>query len=228
MGFTGEYLTTSRVIFENRADAGSKLAAGLAEYAKQKVVVLAIPNGGVPLAIQVASALRSELDVIICRKLSLPMNQEGGLGAVADDGTAIINEDIIKNDGISAEQIEHEMGHIKTNIRERSLLYKASAVSPRLTGKTAIIVDDGLASGITMSVAVQAVRHRGPRQVVAAVPVSSLTGYNRVSSVADNIFTFAVAKMKEFYLADFFKNWRDISDQEAVHYLEQWRRRQMF
>lgn len=228
MGFAGEYLTVPRVIFENRADAGHKLAAGLTEYSKQKVVVLAIPNGGVPLAIQVADSLNSELDVIVCRKLSLPMNQEGGLGAVADDGTAIINEDIIKNDGISAAQIEHEMNQVKTNIRERSLLYKGSALSPRMTGKIAIIVDDGLASGITMSVAVQAVRHRGPKKVVVAVPVASLTGYNRVNNVADSIFIFAVAKMKEFYLADFFKNWRDVSDQEVVHYLEQWRRRQMF
>jgi putative phosphoribosyl transferase len=228
MGFTNEYLTASRVIFENRADAGSKLAAGLAEFTNQKVVVLAIPNGGVPLAIQVASTLNSELDVIVCRKLSLPMNQEGGLGAVADDGTAIINEDMIKNDGISAEQIEHEMDQVKTNIRERSLLYKGSALSPRLTGKIAIIVDDGLASGITMSVAVQAVRHRGPKKVVVAVPVASLTGYNRVNIVADSIFTFAVAKVKEFYLADFYKNWRDVSDQEVVHYLEQWHRRRRY
>ena len=227
MAFTAENLTEARILFENRAAAGSKLAAGLADYTNQKVVVLAIPNGGVPMAIQVALHLQAELDVIVCRKLSLPMNPEGGLGAVADDGTTVINSDVIKNDGIISEQIEHEMDLVKANIRERSLLYKGAAPAPRLTGKTAIIVDDGLASGITMSVAVEAVRHRGPKQIIVAVPLASSTGYKRVSKVADRIVTCAIAQMNQFYLADFYKNWRDISDNEVVLYLSQWRRRQM-
>jgi putative phosphoribosyl transferase len=227
MGFSSEFLTESQVLFENRAEAGSKLASGLAEYANQKVVVLAIPNGGVPLAIQVAEFLNAELDIIVCRKLSLPMNQEGGLGAVADDGTSVINENVIKNDGILPEQIEYEMNQVKANIRERSILYKGTIVSPRLTGKTAIIVDDGLASGITMSVAVEAIRHRGPRQIIVAVPLASATGYQRVNKLSNRVVTCAVAQMSQFYLADFYKNWRDISDQEVVHYLEQWRRRRM-
>jgi putative phosphoribosyl transferase len=227
MGFSTEYLKEARVLFENRAGAGNKLAAGLAEYIDLKTVVLAIPNGGVPMAIQVADSLNAGLDVIVCRKLSLPMNEEGGLGAVADDGTAVINEDVIKNDGINAAQIEHEMDLVKANVRERSLLYKGSEPAPRLTGKVAIIVDDGLASGITMSVAVEAVRHRGVKQVVVAVPVASATGFNRVSKLADRVVCCAVAQMSRFYLADFFKNWRDLSDKEVVLYLEQWRRRQV-
>jgi putative phosphoribosyl transferase len=225
MGYQGQYLTSARLLFENRNAAGAKLAAELSEYTDKKVVILAIPNGGVPLAVQVANSLKAELDIIICRKLSVPTNPEGGLGAVADDGTAVINEDVIKNDGITPAQIEYEMNLVKSNIRERSLLYKGGQPSAALTGKIAIIVDDGLASGITMCVAVEAVKHRRPKQVVVAVPLASATGYNRVEKVADRVVACAVAQMRQFFLADFYKTWRDISDQEVVHTLEHWRQR---
>jgi predicted phosphoribosyltransferase len=220
-----EQLTASKILFENRSDAGHKLAAELEDYFNQKTVVLAIPNGGVPIAMEIADALHAELDIIVCRKLALPMVPEGGLGAVADDGTTVINEEAIIRDRITAEQIEHEAAEVKANVRQRSLKYKGENPAPRLTGKTAIIVDDGLASGITMKVAVEAVRHRLPRSVIVAVPLASGTGYNRVSKVADKVVTCAVATMPRFYLADFYRNWRDISDNEVLHSLEQWRKR---
>ena len=191
-------------------------------------MVLAIPNGGVPLAIEVAKALNAELDVIICRKLALPMNPEGGLGAVADDGTTVINEDVAARDGITAEQIEYEVAQIKANIKQRVLKYRGGSLSARLTGKTAIIVDDGLASGITMAVAVESVRHRRPREIVAAIPLASATGFKRASSAANRVVTCAIASQPRFYLADFYRNWRDISDEEVVHALEQWRKRNTF
>jgi len=188
-------------------------------------VVLAIPNGGVALAIEVANALNADLDIVVCRKLALPMNPEGGLGAVAEDGTFILNEDVIQRDGISPEQIEYEINQVKASIKKRHRLYKGEGLPPRLTGKTAIIVDDGLASGITMTVAVGAVRHRYPEKVIVAVPVASTTGFNRAAKVADRVVACAVASMTQFYLADFFRNWRDITDNETVHSLDQWRKR---
>ena len=177
-----------------------------------------------PLAIEVAKALKAELDVIICRKLALPMNPEGGLGAVADDGTTVINQDVAVRDGISAEQIEYEVAQIKANIKQRTLKYRGESIPPRLTGKTAIIVDDGLASGITMAVAVESVRHRHPRQIVVAVPLASATGFKRASSAANRVVTCAVSSQPKFYLADFYRHWRDISDDEVVRALEQWRK----
>lgn len=215
-------------MFENRAEAGRKLAAELAGYASQPCVILAIPNGGVTLAIEVARALKADLDVIICRKLALPMNPEGGLGAVADDGTAVINQDVAARDGITPEQIEYEVGEIKANIKQRVLKYRGESLPARLTGKTAIIVDDGLASGITMSVAIESVRHRRPREIVAAVPLASATGFKRASSAANRVVTCAISSQTRFYLADFYRNWRDISDEEVVRVLEQWRQRDSF
>src|SRR5271157_4647284 len=172
-----ESLTASKILFENRSDAGRKLAAELGDYLNKKVVVLAIPNGGVPLAMEIAEAFKADLDILVCRKLALPMNPEGGLGAVAGDGTYILNEDVVQKDGISRAQIEYESAQLKANVKQRSLRYKGESISPTLTGKIAILVDDGLASGITMAVAVESTRHRRPQEIVVAVPVSSARGY---------------------------------------------------
>lgn len=223
-----EQLAASRILFENRLDAGRKLAAELTVFANRKTVILAIPNGGLPIAMEVAYCLNADLDVIICRKFALPMNPEGGLGAVADDGTSILNKDVIQRDGISQEQLEYETNQVKASIKERRLRYRGEHLPRRLTGKTAIIIDDGLASGITMTVAVESTKHRYPEEIIVAVPVASATGYNRVKSVASKIVTCAIANMPRFYLADFYRNWRDISDDEVVHSLDIWRKRHSF
>jgi putative phosphoribosyl transferase len=173
---------------------------------------------------EVADSLHADFDFIVCRKIALPMNPEGGLGAVADDGTSILNEDVIKKDCISNDQIEYEVDQVKQNIKQRSLRYRGGRPPARLTGKVAIIVDDGLASGITMTVAVEAIKHRRPKEIVVAIPVSSATGFKRVSSLA-RVFTCAIANMPKYYLADFYRNWRDISDDEVMHSLELWRQR---
>lgn len=173
---------------------------------------------------EVAAALKASLDVIICRKLASPLNPEGGLGAVAEDGTVIFNQDVVLKDGLSRDQIEYETQKVKAAIKQRRLRYKGNEIAGSLNGKIAVIVDDGLASGITMTVAVESVKHRRPRDIVIAVPVASRTGYDRASK-ASRVVTCAIASMPRFYLADFYRNWRDISDDEACHALDQWRRR---
>ena len=177
------------------------------------------------MAIEVARALKADLEVIVVRKLSLPLNPEGGLGAVADDGTSILNEDIVLRDGLSREQVEYETAQARASVKTRSLKYRGDSPRPRLFGKTAVIVDDGLASGITMTVAVESTRHRRPEEIIAAVPVASATGYNRVQKAAGQVVACAVATMPRFYLADFYRHWQDIGDEAIVHTLEQWRRR---
>jgi putative phosphoribosyl transferase len=179
----------------------------------------------VPIAIEVAGALKADLEVIVVRKLSLPLNPEGGLGAVADDGTSVLNEDVAQHDGLSSEQIDYETAKIKANVRQRSLKYMGDQPRSRLNGKTAILIDDGLASGITMEVAVKSVRHRRPQEIVVAVPVASATGYQRAARIADKVVTIAVANMSRFFLADYYRHWQDIADDAVVHYLEQWRRK---
>ena len=116
--------------------------------------MLAIPNGGVPVALEVASALNADLDLVISRKIPMPLSPEAGFGAIADDGTIILNEEAVRRIGLSRQQIEHEASKVRAEIKQRSILYKGDRPLVRVSGRIVIIVDDGLASGITMMTAV--------------------------------------------------------------------------
>ena len=220
------YSARPQVVFENRHDAGRQLAAKLGEYRDQSVVVLAIPNSGVPVALEVAAALRAEFDLVICRKVPLLLNPEGSLGAAADDGTVILNEEAVKRIGLSRQKLEDEINKVRSEIKQRSLLYKGDRPIIRVGGKTVIIIDDGLASGFTMMTAVESVRHRRPREVIVAVPVASAIAVKQVERVADRVITCVTGFMPEFYVSDFYRYWHDLSDDDVVHYLNQWRVRQ--
>ena len=220
------YLGASQTIFENRHDAGRRLAAELSGYSGQLVVVLAIPNGGVPVALEVARALKADLDLIISRKISISLNPEGGIGVVADDGTVILNEEAVRRIGLSRQQLEQDINRIRADIKQRSLLYKGDQPLVRINGKTAIIIDDGLASGFTMMAAVESVRHRRPKEVVVAVPVASAMAVKRVEKVADKVVTCYTGFMPKFYVSDFYRYWYDLSDDDVVRYLKEWRMQQ--
>ena len=217
---------TSRIIFENRHDAGRRLAAELRGYSGQLVVVLAIPNGGVPVALEVTRALKADLDLIISRKISISLNPEGGIGVVADDGTVILNEEAVRRIGLNRQQIEYEASKVRAEIKQRSLLYKGDRPPVRINGKTAIIIDDGLASGFTMMAAVESVRHRRPKEVVVAVPVASAMAVKRVEKVADKVVTCYTGFMPKLYVSDFYRYWYDLSDDDVVRYLKEWRMQQ--
>ena len=219
------HLPTARPIFENRYDAGRKLAEKLTEYANQSVVVLAIPNGGVAVALGVALALGADLDLVISRKIPLPLSPEGGFGAVTDDGTIILDEEVVKKAGLSQPQINYQVSQVRANIRKRSLLYHRDRPPVVISGRTVIIVDDGLASGYTMRAAVESVRHRKPKKIIAAVPVGPEAVVKELEKVADRVVTCAVGSMPKFYVADFYRYWHDISDDEVLHCLKEWRMR---
>jgi len=210
-------------VFENRHDAGRQLAARLRKYNRQPVVVLAIPNGGVPVALEVASALKAELDLIICRKVPMLFNPEGSLGAAVDDGTVILNEEAVKKTGLSRQKLEDDINRIRADIKQRSLLYKGDRPIIRVGGKTVIVIDDGLASGFTMMAAVESIRHRGPKEIVVAVPVAPAVAVKRVEKVADKVVTCTTSLALKFYIADFYRYWYDVSDKDVVRYLKEWR-----
>ena len=217
------YSAGARAIFETRHDAGRQLAAKLSEYSKQSVVVLALPNGGVPVALEVANVLKADLDLIVCRKIPMLLNPEGSLGAATDDGTVILNEEAVKRTGLSRQQLEHDIGRIRADIKQRSLLYKGNRPIVRVGGKTVILIDDGLASGFTMMAAVESVRHRRPKEIVVAVPVAPAVAVKRLERVADKVVTCTTSFAPKFYISDFYRYWYDVSDNDVVRYLNQWR-----
>ena len=218
-------LDTAEPIFENRYDAGRQLAEGLAEYAGKSVVVLGIPNGGVAVALSVALALDADLDLVISRKIPLPLSPEGGFGSITDDGTTILNEEVVKSAGLSQQQINYQVSRVRVDIRDRSLLYHRDRPPIAISGRTVIIVDDGLASGYTVRAAVASVRHRNPGRVMAAVPVGPEAVVKELEGVADKVVTCAVGTMPRFYVSDFYRHWHEISDSEVLHCLKEWRMR---
>jgi putative phosphoribosyl transferase len=217
----------SQVIFDNRHDAGRQLAAKLGEYGDRSVVVLAIPNGGVPVALEVAAALNADFGLVIARKIPTPLNPEAGFGAIADDGTIILNEEATRGLGLGRQQIEYEAGKVRAEIKQRSLLYRGDRPLVRVSGRTVVIIDDGLASGITMTAAVESVRHRRPKEIVVAVPCASAMAVNQLEKVADRVITCDTGFMPRFYVSDYYRQWYDLSDEEVVRYLNNWRTRHL-
>ncbi|MFC2066300.1 phosphoribosyltransferase [Chloroflexota bacterium] len=210
-------------IFENRYDAGRQLADKLAEYKNQPVVVMAIPNGGVAVALGVALALEVELDLVISRKIPLPLSPEGGFGAVTDDGTIILNEEAVNKASLSPQQINYQVSKVRADIRQRSLLHHRDRPPAVVNDRIVIIIDDGLASGYTMRAAVESVRHRRPKEIIVAVPVGPAAVVKELEKVADQVITCAVGHMPKFYLSDFYRYWHETSDDEAIQCLREWR-----
>ena len=214
--------TRQEPIFENRYDAGRQLATRLAEYKNQSAVVLAIPNGGVLVGLGVALALNADFNVIISRKIPLPLSPEGGFGAVTDDGTTILNEDMVRRFNLSQQQINYQVSRVRADIRQRSLLYHGKKPPSLVKGRTVLIVDDGLASGYTMMAAVESVRYRQPNEIIVAVPVASAAALPKVEKVANRVVSCVAGFDPEFYVSDFYRYWHDPSDKEVLQCFKEW------
>jgi putative phosphoribosyl transferase len=212
-------------IFDNRYDAGRKLAEKLGEYADKEAVVLGIPNGGMAVALGVAIAVGADFDLIISRKIPLPLSPEGGFGSVTDDGTIILGEDIVKSAGLTQQQIDYQVAQVRSSIRQRSLLYHKDRPPLSVTGRTVIVVDDGLASGYTMRAAIESLRHRKPGKIIAAVPVGPAHVVNNIQKVADRLVTCVIGTERVFYVSDYYRYWQDITDNEVLNCLKEWRLR---
>lgn len=177
-----------RTTFRDRVDAGRRLAARLARYAgRDDVIVLALPRGGVPVGYEVARSLNVALDVFVVRKLGIPWHEELAMGALASGGVRLLNDDIIEAAGIQPVEINEVTRREQAELERRELQYRGDRKFPDLTGKTVILVDDGLATGSTMRVAVTALRKEGPTRIVVAVPVAAIETCAAFRDVADEI-----------------------------------------
>lgn len=219
------HLKSTNPIFENRYDAGKKLAEKLLEYKQQPVVVLAIPNGGIPVAHHVALELNANMDLIISRKIPIPLAPEGGFGAVTDDGTVILNPDVLKRINLNESQINYQVSRVRNDIQQRSIIYRSSRPVSVLASKIAIVVDDGLASGYTMMAAIESVRRKKPKVVIAAVPVASALAIKQVEKVADRVITVATDYSPRFYVSDYYRYWNVLNDREGLDCYNEWHRR---
>jgi predicted phosphoribosyltransferase len=214
-----------RPFFRDRADAGDRLAECLTSYQGGDVVVLAIPRGGVPVAVRVADRLGAPLDVVVPRKIQIPYNPEAGYGAVTEDGTIILNEPLVARLGLTEEQIQRQAEEVRHEVARRSAIYRSKFAVPSIERKTAIIIDDGLASGFTMAAAIKSTRQRGAARIVVAVPVASAAAYKLVEALADEVLSLVIAYTYGFAVASYYYRWYDLTDQEVIQYLEDWQAR---
>jgi putative phosphoribosyl transferase len=178
----------ARPLFRDRTEAGRILAGELAGYAgRSDVVVLALPRGGVPVAYQVARALGAPLDVFLVRKLGLPGHEELAMGAIASGGIRLINEDVVDAYRVSDAQIAAVTATEQRELERRERLYRDNRPLPSLRDRTVILVDDGLATGATMRVAVLALRHQSPARIVVAVPVAAAEICDDFQAIVDDV-----------------------------------------
>lgn len=158
----------------NRREAGTVLADVLRNYhGKDNVIVLALPRGGVPVAYEVATTLQVPLDVYIVRKLGVPGHHELAMGAVAQGGEIIFNQEIIKMYDITQSEIEAVIESENAELMRRETAYRGNRAFPSLNNKIVILIDDGIATGATMKAAILAIRRQKPMQIIAAVPVAA-------------------------------------------------------
>jgi predicted phosphoribosyltransferase len=160
-------------LFHDRREAGRRLAGQLAEYAgRSDVVVVALPRGGVPVGYEVAEALGAPLDVFVVRKVGFPGREELAIGAVASGGVRVINDEIVREFGLAEEALAQAVDRAVAEVAEREAALRGGRRAESLEGRTAIVVDDGLATGMTMRAALVALRERGVGELVVAVPVA--------------------------------------------------------
>jgi len=215
-------LRNKRHVFKDRLHAGELLAKKLKKYAiKNGVHILAIPAGGVPVGYALARGLNRPLDVIIVRKVQIPWNTEAGFGAISWDGTVILNMPIVRRLGLSAEVIDRSISLAQKNILDRLKKFRGDRPFPKLKGKTALIVDDGLASGFTMLAAVKSVRKYKPKRIVVAVPTASSSAVELIGLNVDELVCLNVRNTPIFAVADAYRRWHDLSDVEAMDFLSQ-------
>jgi predicted phosphoribosyltransferase len=173
--------------FSDRVDAGRQLAAALAHHRGTGALVLGLPRGGVPVAAQVAAALDAELDVLVVRKLGVPGHEELAMGAVAGGGLRVLNDDVLSRVRLPPGVVEAATARASAVVAERERDYRGDRPPPDLAGRPVVLVDDGLATGATMRVAVQAVSGVGASPVVAAVPVAPPPACQALRALADEV-----------------------------------------
>jgi predicted phosphoribosyltransferase len=182
--------------FHNRTEAGRMLAQKLTQYLNQKdLIVLALPRGGVPVAFAVAQALNAPLDVCIVRKLGVPGQKELAMGAIASGGVAVLNFDVINTLGINKEIIEVVALEELQELQRRDRNYRGDAPPINIKNRTVILIDDGIATGSTMRVAIALIKKQEPKKLIVAVPVAPLSTYEDLQLEVDEIVCLQIPEI---------------------------------
>jgi predicted phosphoribosyltransferase len=208
--------------FEDRRDAGRQLAAALLRFKKADPVILALPRGGVPVAFEVARALDAPLDVLLVRKIGAPGHEELALGAVVDGlhPQTVLNEEIVELAAPPARYIEHVKARQLAEIERRRRLYRGDEAPIEVADRTAIVIDDGIATGATVKAALQGVRRNGPRRVVLAVPLAPEDSLHDLAGACDEIVCLS-SPSPFFAVGTHYQDFSQTTDEEVIALLSQ-------
>lgn len=206
-------------MFNDRRDAGEQLAKALLEFTNSATVVLALPRGGVPVAREVALQLGLPLDVLICRKLGVPGHEEFAFGAIAEGGVRYIDSETVRSVGLTQLDVDRVLREESVALQQRIQKFRGNSSLQSLRGKTALIVDDGLATGATARAACLAARHFGAERVVVAVPVGP-RGTQTSIPEADEVICLNTPAL---FLAvgNHYENFDQVQDAEIMQILKQ-------
>jgi putative phosphoribosyl transferase len=202
--------------FRDRAEAGRQLGERLAaDYAgRPDVLVLALPRGGVAIGREVADILNAPLDVLVVRKLGFPGQNELAMGAIASGGARVLNEALLEQTGLPRDRVDAVVDRELEELRRREQLYRGNRPAPDVSGKSVIVVDDGLATGSTMLAAVQALRSEEPARIVVAVPTAPPQTCSALEEVADEVV--CLRKPYPFYAVGLsYEDFSEVGDEEV-------------
>lgn len=214
--------------FRDRVDAGQQLAARLsqlapAQHAANTLVALGMPRGGVPVAAEVARALGIALDVVLVRKLGVPSHRELAMGAIGEDGVRFVDEDTVTALRVTPEELAAVEQMERVELDRRSKKYRQGAPRISLNGKTALVIDDGIATGATARVACRVVRAHGARRIVLAIPMAPPGWEQLMHGEADEFVTVAEQPFRA--VGDLYDNFEPTSDAEVVRCVHSARKR---
>ena len=203
-------------VFRDREHAGGILADMLARYEGARAILFAVPSGGVPVAAAMAVRLRLPLEAAVVSKITLPWNTEAGYGAIAFDGSALLNERILARIGLSKKQIEEGQRATREKVERRLVKFRGRRPLPDLAETTAILVDDGLASGFTMLAGIGALRRLGGRDIAVAVPTASAMAIELVAPAVETLYCANIRGGASFAVASAYRHWEDVDEEDAV------------
>ena len=215
-------------VFKNRTDAGGMLANKLLGYHDkyEEMIIVAVPSGGLPIGYEAAKRLHTTIDIMLVRKIPIPWEPEAGFGSVTFDGSIYLNSPLVRNLGLSEQEINECVKKAKEGLKQRAkklALEDEGRLLQNVRDRTAVIVDDGLASGFTMLASVASLKKRHPGKILVAVPTGSSTAIELVAPNVDRLLCLNIRSGYSFAVADAYKEWYDVSEEEAADLLMKFR-----
>lgn len=209
------------MLYKDRTDAGKALADELSDYRKEDPVVMALPNGGIPVGLEISKGLECYFDLLFVSKITPAFNTEIGYGSVSESGVVNLNRSLIGRFGLSENEVSRDIDKTKMKINSRIKCYSLNK-RHSIKNKPVILVDDGIASGYTMINSVETMKKKGAETVVIAVPTAPLSSINNIQHLVNKIICPDIRDTFHFAVADAYENWYDLNNDEAIEFLKKY------